>query len=119
MGSVLINGYKGSIYPEGSGYTGVLDLGWTADGKRNRPKRKGRTKALVKAKLVELANSINRAIVYRYCPENISLHVARPRGTESNLRKSKSFTVAQTEAILSFPRASRRSSGSADTSPLR
>ena len=188
MSSVLINGYKGSIYPEGSGFTGVLDLGWTADGRRNRPKRKGRSKAIVKAKLVELAddldnkvttsrahtvlsvvteyvdelerggkapstiytyrgwiknhvkrigkirikdlqpahvsawlvelsaklspevlrkvhalltNSINRAIVYRYCPENVSLPVARPKGTESNLRESKSFTVAQTEAILS------------------
>jgi hypothetical protein len=58
MGSVLINGYKGSIYPEGSGYTGVLDLGWTADGKRNRPKRKGRNKEIVKAKLLDLANDL-------------------------------------------------------------
>ena len=188
MSSVLINGYKGSIYPEGKGYTGVLDLGWTADGKRNRPKRKGRNRAIVKAKLTELAedldrkvttsrahtvlsvvteyvdelerggkapstiytyrgwiknhisrigkirikelepahvsawlvelsaklspevlrkvhalltNSINRAIVYRYCSENVSLPVARPKGTEDNLRESKSFTVAQTEQILS------------------
>lgn len=188
MSSVLINGYKGSIYPEGTGFTGVLDLGWTADGKRNRPKRKGRTKAAVRAKLVELAedldkkvttsrahtvlsvvaeyvdelerggkapstistyrgwiknhvarigaikikdleparvsawlvelsaklspevlrkvhalltNAINRAIVYRYVAENVSLPVARPRGTESNLRESKSFTIAETEAILS------------------
>ena len=188
MSSVLINGYKGSIYPEGSGYTGVLDLGWTADGKRNRPKRKGKTKAIVKVKLLELAEdldkklttsrahtvlsvateyvdelergdtapstirtyrlwlknhisligvikikdlepahvsawlveisarlssevlrkvhsfltkSINRAIVYRYVGENASLPVARPKGTVSNLRESKSFTVEQTAAILS------------------
>jgi len=187
MSSVLINGYKGSIYAEGNGFTGVLDLGWTADGKRNRPKRKGRSKAIVKAKLMELAedldkkvttsrahtvlsvvteyvdelerggkarstiytyrgwvknhitrigaikikdlqpahvsewlvtlsatlspevlrkvhalltNSINRAIVYRYVAENVSLPVARPKGTESNLRESKSFTVEQTDAIL-------------------
>jgi integrase len=187
MSSVLIHGYKGTIYPEGNGYTGVLDLGWTADGKRNRPKRKGRNKALVKAKLVQLAedldrrvttsrahtvlsvvteyvdelerggkaastirtyrgwiknhvkrigaikikalepaqvsawlvelsaklspevlrkvhalltNAINRAIVYRYTSENVSLPVARPKGTDSNLRESRSFTVAQTDAIL-------------------
>lgn len=199
MSSVLINGYKGSIYPEYfpeghekagrvSHYTGVLDLGYHADGKRNRPKRKGRTKTAVNAKLTELAsdldkkikasraqtvltvtteyvdelerggkapstirtyrswiknhvakigaikikdlepanvsawlvslsaklspenlrkvhafltNSINRAIVYRYVAENVSMPVARPKGTENNLRESKSFTVAQTEAILS------------------
>lgn len=48
-----------------------------------------------------LTNSINRAIVYRYIGENVSLPVARPRGTERNLRESKSFTVVQTEGILS------------------
>ncbi len=187
MASVLINGYKGSIYPENGGYTGVLDLGWTADGKRNRPKRKGRNKAAVKDKLMELANdldkklttsrahtvlsvvteyvdeleragkapstiytyrgwiknhisrigaikikalepanvsawlvelsaklssevlrkvhalltnAINRAIVFKYVGENVSLPVARPKGNETNLRESKSFTVEQTDAIL-------------------
>jgi integrase len=188
VASVLINGYKGSIYPEGNGYTGVLDLGWTTDGKRNRPKRKGRTKAIVTRKLTQLAedldrkvttsrahtvtsvvteyvdelerggkapstiakyrgwitnhisrigaikikdlepahvsvwlvelsatqssetlrkihalltNAINRAIVFRYVSENVSLPVKRPKGNESNLRESKSFTVEQTDAILS------------------
>jgi hypothetical protein len=62
MSSVLINGYKGSIYAEGNGFTGVLDLGWTADGKRNRPKRKGRSKAIVKAKLMELAEDLDKKV---------------------------------------------------------
>jgi integrase len=188
MGSVLINGYKGSIYPEGKGFTGVLDLGFHADGRRNRPKRKGRNKEIVKRKLTELAedldkkvttsrahtvlsvvteyvdeleragkapstiityrgwiknhisrigkirikdlepahvsewlvtlsatlspevlrkvhamltNSIKRAIVYRYVSENVSQPVSRPKGTESKLRESKSFTVDQVDEILS------------------
>jgi len=188
MASIVVNGYKGSVYPEGKGYTGVLDLGYHPDGRRNRPKRKGRTKTAVLGKLTELAdeleakiktsrahtvltvvgefvdelerggkapstigsyrgwiknhiakigsikikdlepaqvsawlvelsgklsgevlrkvhalltNSINRAIVYRYVAENVSLPVARPKGCEENLRESKSFTVAQTNSILS------------------
>ncbi|WP_168212225.1 site-specific integrase [Actinomadura rubteroloni] len=182
-----MNGYKASIYPEGKGFTGVLDLGWKADGKRNRPKRKGPTKAVVKDKLAKLAkdlddkvttdrsvtvlrvateyvdeleragkaprtistyrsfvknhvskigaikikdfeplhvsvwlvelaaklspetlrkvhalltNAINRAIVYRYVNENVSLPVARPQGRKDALRESKSFSVAQTDSIL-------------------
>ena len=188
MASVLINGYKGSIYAEGKGFTGVLDLGYHPDGTRNRPKRKGRNKSIVKQKLAKLAdeldkkvktdaahtvlsvateyveelarggkapstistyrgwiknhvskigaikikdlepahvsawlvglserlsgevlrkvhalltNAINRAIVYRYVAENVSMPVARPKGTEENLRESKSFSVGQTNSILS------------------
>ncbi|GAA4232085.1 site-specific integrase [Actinomadura meridiana] len=58
MASVLINGYKGSIYREGKGYTGVLDLGSKPDGSRNRPKRKGRTKAIVEEKLDALSKDL-------------------------------------------------------------
>jgi hypothetical protein len=36
--------------------------GRTADGKRNRSKRKGRTKAIVKARLTELADDLNRKV---------------------------------------------------------
>lgn len=39
--------------------------------------------------------SINRAIVYRYVGENASLPVARPKGTEDNLRESRSFSVEE------------------------
>ncbi|MFI0410704.1 tyrosine recombinase XerC [Actinomadura sp. 3N508] len=60
MASVLINGYNGSIYREGKGYTGVLDLGCHPNGKRNRPKRKAATKAAVKEKLKKLAESLDK-----------------------------------------------------------
>ncbi|MFC4049179.1 tyrosine recombinase XerC [Actinomadura syzygii] len=60
MASVLINGYRGSIYREGKGYTGVLDLGVHPNGKRNRPKRKAATKAAVEDKLTKLAESLEK-----------------------------------------------------------
>ncbi|GAA4230252.1 hypothetical protein GCM10022254_24630 [Actinomadura meridiana] len=60
MASVLINGFSGSIYREGKGYTGVLDLGCHPNGKRNRPKRKGATKAAVKDKLTKLAEDLQK-----------------------------------------------------------
>ncbi|HUY45052.1 MAG TPA: hypothetical protein VMV92_04925 [Streptosporangiaceae bacterium] len=55
MSKILIGKYQGTIYPEGNGYTGSIDLGFDGRGKRQRIKRKGRTKAAVKEKLVKLA----------------------------------------------------------------
>jgi hypothetical protein len=43
--------YEGTIYPEDNGYTGAIDLGTNGKGDRNRLKRKGRTKEIVKDKL--------------------------------------------------------------------
>jgi predicted transcriptional regulator len=48
---LLIGKYQGTIYPEGIGYTGAIDLGTDGKGGRNRLKRKGRTKEIVKDKL--------------------------------------------------------------------
>jgi integrase len=48
-----------------------------------------------------LTKAIDRAIVYTYVGENVSLPVKRPKGCEDNLRESKSFTVEQTNQILS------------------
>lgn len=62
MASVLINGYRGSIYREGKGWTGVLDLGSHPNGKRNRPKRKGSTKTAVTEKLRRLAVDLDKGI---------------------------------------------------------
>ncbi|GAA4230598.1 hypothetical protein GCM10022254_25830 [Actinomadura meridiana] len=58
MARVVVNGYKGSIYREGKGYTGVLDLGYHPNGKRNRPKRKATTKAAVETKLEKLTEDL-------------------------------------------------------------
>ena len=41
------------IYPEGYGFTGAISLGFDGKGNRQRIKRKGRTKAIVKDKLIK------------------------------------------------------------------
>src|SRR6185369_4253139 len=48
----MIGKYQGTIYPEGGGYTGALDLGYDGAGRRLRAKRKGKTKTAVKDKLI-------------------------------------------------------------------
>jgi integrase len=53
MAKILIGQYEGTIYPDGNGYRGAIDLGFDAKGKRQRVKRRGKTKALVKDKLRE------------------------------------------------------------------
>jgi integrase len=62
LAKILIGKYEASIYPEGNGYTGAISLGFKPDGTRNRPKRKGRTKEEVKAKLRELADDLEKGI---------------------------------------------------------
>jgi integrase len=183
----IIEGIEVCIYPEGSGYTGVLYYGKKPNGSWDRPKRKGANKTIVRDKLRQVAQdrarkvtasrahtvtsvvteyvdemergekapstirtyrsaiknhvskigaikvkdlepahvsawlvdlsatlspevlrkvhalltrALNRAIVYRYVSENVSLPVARPTGTTDNLRESKSFSVAQVANIL-------------------
>jgi integrase len=51
MAKILIGQYEGSIYPDGNGYRGAIDLGFDAKGKRQRVKRRAKTKTLVKDKL--------------------------------------------------------------------
>src|SRR3984957_13069980 len=48
---IMIGKYEGTIYPEDNGYTGAIELGTDGKGDRNRLKRKGRTKEIVKDKL--------------------------------------------------------------------
>ncbi|MEU7746830.1 tyrosine-type recombinase/integrase [Nonomuraea sp. NPDC049158] len=62
MAKILIGKYEATIYPEGGGYTGAISLGFHPDGKRNRPKRKGKTKAIVKDKLKKLADELEAGI---------------------------------------------------------
>jgi len=59
---LLIDKYQGTIYPEGSGYTGAIDLGCDGKGNRQRIKRKGRTKEIVKDKLRTAVNELEVGI---------------------------------------------------------
>ena len=53
MSKILIGKYQATIYPEGHGYTGAVSLGFDGGGSRQRIKRKGRTKAAAKEKLIQ------------------------------------------------------------------
>ncbi len=53
MSKILIGRYEATIYPEGYGFTGAISLGFDGKGTRQRIKRKGRTKAIVKDKLIK------------------------------------------------------------------
>jgi len=48
---IMIGKYEGTIYPEENGFTGAIELATNGKGDRNRLKRKGRTKEIVKDKL--------------------------------------------------------------------
>ncbi|MFG1997793.1 tyrosine recombinase XerC [Spirillospora sp. NPDC048911] len=69
MAKILIGKYEGSIYQEGNGYTGALELGHKPDGKRDRLKRKGRNKTIVLDKLkkavAELEEGVKSSPNYR------------------------------------------------------
>jgi integrase len=62
MSKILIRSYEGTIYPEGSSYTGAIDLGCDGQGRRQRIKRKGRTKQIVKDKLVKAVDDLEAGI---------------------------------------------------------
>jgi integrase len=53
MSKILIGRYQATIYPDGYGFTGAISLGFDGKGSRQRIKRKGRTKAIVKDKLIK------------------------------------------------------------------
>ena len=54
MSKILIGKYEATIYPERGGYTGAISLGFDGKGNRQRIKKKGRTKAAVRDKLVQV-----------------------------------------------------------------
>ncbi|WP_433462702.1 tyrosine-type recombinase/integrase [Spirillospora sp. CA-128828] len=62
MAKILVGKYEGSIYEEGDGYTGAISLGFGPDGKRKRLKRKGRTKAQVKDKLIKAVEDLEKGV---------------------------------------------------------
>ena len=62
MSKIMIGKYDASIYPEGNGFTGAIDLGVDVRGRRRRVKRKGRTKAQVKDKLREAVADLEAGV---------------------------------------------------------
>ena len=59
---LIVGKYEGTIYPEAHGYTGAIDLGANGKGGRNRLKRTGRTKEIVKDKLRKAVAEIEAGI---------------------------------------------------------
>ena len=76
MAKILIGKYQGTIYPEGDGYTGAIDLGFDGAGKRQRIKRKGRTKTAVKDKLAKLVEDREKGIKTNKDTENYTVREA-------------------------------------------
>lgn len=58
----LIGKYEATIYEEGNGYTGAIDVGYDGKGNRQRIKRKGRTKEIVKDKLKKVVDELQEGI---------------------------------------------------------
>ena len=76
MSTILIGKYQGSIYPEGNGYTGAIDLGFDGAGKRQRIKRKGRTKTAVKDKLIKVVQDRESGVKTSKDTENYTVEQA-------------------------------------------
>ncbi len=62
MAKIMIGKYEGTIYSEEGGYTGAIDLGVGANGRRRRVKRKGKTKTQVKDKLREAVADLEAGV---------------------------------------------------------
>lgn len=59
---IIIGKYEATIYPEANGYTGAIEVGYDGKGTRQRIKRKGRTKEIVKDKLRKAADELEVGI---------------------------------------------------------
>jgi hypothetical protein len=58
----LIGKYQATIYSEDNGYIGAVSLGFDGKGNRRRIKRRGRTKAAVKEKLIEVVEDLETGL---------------------------------------------------------
>jgi hypothetical protein len=62
MSKILIGKHQATIYPDGNGFAGAISLGFDGRGRRKRIKRKGRTQAAVRVKLIEAVNDLETGI---------------------------------------------------------
>jgi integrase len=59
---LIIGKYEGTIYPEDNGYIGAITLGYDGQGNRQRLKRRGRTKEIVKDRLKKAVAELEAGI---------------------------------------------------------
>ncbi|WP_030454029.1 site-specific integrase [Herbidospora cretacea] len=90
MSKIMIGKYEGTIYPEGNGFTGAVSLGFGADGRRQRLKRKGKTKTDVKDKLIEAVKDLELGIK---SPERYTVGEAVTDWLASGLKDQSERTV--------------------------
>ncbi|TKK88122.1 site-specific integrase [Herbidospora galbida] len=90
MSKIMIGKYEGTIYEEAGGYTGALSLGFAADGKRLRLKRKGKTKADVKEKLINAVKDLESGVK---SPENYTVRNAVEDWFATGLKKQSASTI--------------------------
>ncbi|GAA2699226.1 site-specific integrase [Nonomuraea recticatena] len=96
MAKILIGKYEATIYPEGDGYTGAISLGFGPDGKRQRVKRKGKTKAEVKAKLIKVAQELEAGVK---SSENYTVREAVEDWLSRGLKDRSGGTVAKLRSL--------------------
>ena len=94
MSTILIGKYQSSIYPEGNGYTGAIDLGFDGTGKRQRIKRKGRTKAAVKDKLIKVVHDRESGVKTSKDTENYTVEQAMTDWLSKGLKDLGPGTVS-------------------------
>ncbi|MBO3751484.1 site-specific integrase [Streptosporangiaceae bacterium NEAU-GS5] len=63
MSKILIGKYEGTIYEADGGYIGAISLGFGSDGRRQRLKRRGRTKAQVKERLIRAVKDLEAGVI--------------------------------------------------------
>jgi integrase len=62
VSKILIGKHQATIYPEGDGFTGAISLGFDGRGVRQRIKRKAKTKAAVKDRLIQAVKDLEFGI---------------------------------------------------------
>lgn len=97
MAKIMIGKYEGSIYPEGNGYTGALELGFDPNGKRKRLKRKGRTKTEVRDKLKEAAKDLESGI------KSSATYTSRTPSRTGSPKDSRDATPTPSRRIAASP----------------
>ncbi len=108
LSKILIGKYQGTIYPEGSGYTGAIDLGYDGRGIRQRIKRKGRTKTAVKDKLIKLVQDRESGIQTTKETENYTVADAVRDWLSKGLKDRDDDTVRTNRILAEKSRTSSR-----------
>jgi integrase len=93
MSKLLIGKYEATIYPEGDGWTGAIDVGYDGTGRRQRIKRKGRTKTIVRDKLKDVVDNLDQGIKTGKDSENYTVGDAVQDWLAKGLRGREPKTI--------------------------